>query len=497
MKLALLITSLVLTLAPSQERASPGQSAPQAQSRRWSVEIERDDGELYCTLRADQDPLLEVLTEIARQSELSLDGVESSWRRTLVSADLRRRPLRQVLTFLLGSVGLRGELRQGALFLRENVEVVDDEEELRESAMASYLRALRDFPQHPLADDAVRSQAQIEAAREHFAAARAHYESLIERYPQSELVPEAMFASGSLLMRDGAWQEASQRLSDLLRLDSEHPFEARARLELAYCIAELGSSERALYMIDALEGLAPPANADEERRRAYVRIKAMAGLGQGAQALALLDDVDRRLGYLSTKRESLALRAAASEAAGFSEEAGRAWLSFGRLCDGAQRARAYAKAARIALDVGDELSALFITQLARREGVELLELSREARQRLSLDETENGAGSAIQRLARAERMLDAHLWGEALKALQAIEPLAAQLPAPERLRFVRAYVRALDAELGVEPALVYLRAVLPSIEDGQARRDLYLLAADRLEAAGRLSDAIEAYRGRI
>lgn len=497
MRLALILASVVFSLSPAQERPAfldgPSQQAP----KRWRVEIEREDGELYCTLRADQDPLLDVLKEIARQSELTLDGVQSSWRRTLVSADLRRRPLRQVLTFLLGSVGLRGELRQGALYLHENIEAADDVEELRESALASYLRVLRDFPEHALADDAVRSQAQIEAERERFAAARAHYESLIERYPQSELVPEAMFASGVLLMRDSAWQEASQRLSDLLRFDGEHPYEPQARLELAYCVAELGSYERALYMIDALEGIAAPSGPDDERRRAYVRVRAMAGLGEGEQALALLDEVDRRLGNSTTKRESLALRAAASESSGLLEEAARSWLSYGRMSTGAERSRAYSRAARIAVDGGDELSALFITQLAKREGVELAELAREARQKLALDEVESGAGTALQRLARAERMLDGQLWSEALSSLQAIEPLAAQLPAAERLRFVRAYVRALDAELGVDAALGYLRVLLPSIDDAQARRDLYLLAADRLEAAGRISDAIEAYRGRI
>lgn len=497
MKLALIVTSLLLALAPAQERGPLPGAAKHEESARWSVEIEREDGELFCTLRADQDPLLEVLLEIARQAEFTLDGVQSSWRRTLVSADLRRRPLRQVLTFLLGSVGLRGELRQGALFLHENIESDDNAEALTESALASYLRVLRDFPEHPLADDAIRSQAQLEAARKRFAAARAHYEALIERYPESELVPEAMFASGTLLMRDGAWQEASQRLSDLLRLDHDHSFEPPARLELAYCVAELGGFERALYMIDALDGLAPPADADDERRRAYVRVRATAGLGQGAQALALLDEVERRLGNSSTKRESLALRAAASESAGLNEEAARSWLSYGRVCDGPERARAYTRAARIAIDGGDELSALFITQLAKREGVELPDLGREARQRLALEDSEFGVGSVVQRLARAERMLDAHLWSEAFKALQAIEPLSAQLPAPERLRFLLAYVKALDAELGLDAALAHLRALLPSIDDAQARRDLYLLAAERLEAAGRISDAIEAYRGRI
>jgi tetratricopeptide (TPR) repeat protein len=490
-KLALLFLA-AFAISPTQESRTSS-----ALSSRWRVDIEREDGELFCTVRADQDPLLDVLRELAEQADLSLDGVQGSWRRTLVSADLRRRPLRQALSFLLGSVGLEGEVRQGALYVREGHEDNYTTDELYESALASYLRALRSFPEHPLADDAVRSQAQIEEARDRHAAARAHYESLIERYPSSELAPEAMFKSGGLLMREGAWQEASQRLSDLLRLEVEHAFEPRARLELAYCVAELGAHERALYMIDALEGIAPPKDADEERRRAQVRIRAMAGLGQGRQALALLDDIDRRLGFATTKRESLALRASACESAGLRDEAARAWLSYGRVADGLERTRAYTRAARLAVDSGDELSALFIVQLAKREGVDLGEVGREARQRLSLEDSELGANTPVQRLARAERLFSSGLHAEALKSLQAIEPLVPQLTGEERLRFARVYTRALASEMGVDAGLAYLRTALADIEDSEARRGLYVLAAELLEQDGRLADAIEAYRGRI
>jgi len=369
-KLAALALVLCALGAPQQP------AAPLGGGVRWRVEVEDDEGELLCTLHADQDSLLDVLREIARQANLSLDGVEASWRKTLVSADLERRPLRQALTFLLGSVGLYGELRQGAIYLREGVEDSVNADELYESALAGYLRTLRDFPEHSLADDALRSQARIEERRGRVSAARAYYESLIERQPDSELVPEAMFKSGVLSMREGAWQDAAQRLSDLLRLEVEHDYESPARLELAYCVAELGEYERALYMIDALEGIAPPQTQEEERRRAYVRIRAMAGLGQGKQALALLDDVDRRLGFATTKRESLSLRAAASEAAGQLEEAARSWLAYGRMSEGAERNRALTRAARLAIDGGDELTAMFILQLAKREGLELPDLSR-------------------------------------------------------------------------------------------------------------------------
>lgn len=495
MKLAAALLALLATPfapAPAQSAGAPSNGAA-----RWRVEVQNQDGELYCTVRADQDSLLEVLREIARQAELTLDGVQGSWRKTLVSADLQRRPLRQALTFLLGGVGLHGEVRQGAIYLREGVEDSNDRDELLESSLASYLRVLRDFPDHALADDAVRSQAVIEEMRRRPAAARAHFESLIERYPNSELVAEAMFRSGTLLMRTGAWQDAAQRLSDLLRLEVQHAYEAPARLELAFCVAQLGEFERALYMVDALEGIAPPADADEERRRAYVRIRAMAGLGQGKQALALLDDVDRRLGFATTKRESLALRASASESAGLSEDAARAWLSYGRMCEEPERSRAFTRAAKLAVEGGDELAALFIAQFARRQGVDLAEIARDARQRLALDEVDQGATNTLQRLARAERLLEANLRAEALRSLQVLESSVALLPETDRLRFSRAYARVLDSELGVDAALSHLRAVVPDFQEPASRRELYLLAGELLEDSGRIADAIEAYRGRI
>jgi len=493
----LLLAALLALSGRAPQDTPPASGAPLGAATRWTVKVEREEGEVFVTVRADQDPLLDVLRELAVQAELSIDGADASWRRTLVSADLRRRPLRQVLTYLLGSVGLRGEVRQGALHLREALEPAEGVDALREAAMASYLRVLRDFPEHPLADDAVHSQALIEEQRERHAAARANYESLIERYPNSELVPQSMYKSGTLLMRESAWQDAAQRLSDLLRLEREHDFEPRARLELAFCVAELGNFERALYMVDALEGIAEAVDVDDERRRAHVRIKALAGLGQGREALALLDEVDRRLGFATTKRESLALRASASESAGLRDEAARAWLSFGRLADGVERAKAYSRAARLALDSGDELSALFVAQLAKREGLEFPELTREARQRLALDDADLGSATTQQRLARAERLFSSGLRGEALKALQAIEPLTPALSAEDRLRFQRVYARTLGAELDVDAAIAFLRTALPTVDDPQARKELYLLAADLLEQAGRIADAIEAYRGKI
>lgn len=471
---------------------------PQARdAQRFHVDVTDDDGELVCTLQADNAPLHDVLLELSERAQVSLDGFDTSWRKTLISADLRKRPLRQVLTFVLGSVGLSGELRQGALHLREGLEASDEREVLYDAALASYLRVLRDFPEHALAAQAERSQAWIEVERGRLAAARAHYESLIEQHGSSELVPEALYECALLLMRDEAWQEASNRLSDLLRLEKETEYEFKARLELAWCVAELGEFERALYMIDALDAVEPPTTDAEELRRGLVRVRTMAGLGQGKAALELLDDLDARLVDGESRGTSLELRAIACRAAGRIADAARAWVSYSELVDGPRRAHALSNAAQLALEADDEIGAMFIAQLAKDSGVDLTATVREARTRLSLDQLELTATTLAQRVARAERLLAGGLAGEALEVLQPLQAQVAGLDEDSRVRFSLAYGRALEREVGVDAALEHFRDALPHIESPDARVRIYLLAAELLEAQGRLDDAIEAYRGRI
>lgn len=477
-----------------------GLLAPQTNApldRRYQVEVVDDEGETFCTLQADNAPLFDVLREIADRGSLTLDGFDTSWRKTLISADLRRRPLRQVLTFVLGSVGLTGELRQGAIYLHDGLETAEESDQLYDAALAAYLRTLREFPEHALAPEATRSQARIEERRGRIAAARAHYESLIERHPGSDLAPEALYKSGELLMREGAWQEASNRLSDLLRLERKHDYEFKARLELAWCVAELGEFERAMYMVDALDAVEPATSDAEELRRSFVRARAFAGLGQGQRALTILDDVDARLVDGSTRRISLEVRATAYQAAGFGADAARAWIAFSDLAEGEERARALRSAARLAVDAGDELGALFITELAKRHGVDLSTVAREARVRLSLDQLELSSNTLAQRLVRAERLIESGLFAEAFTVLQLLEAQISSLDEPTRARFSVAYGRVLARELGVNSALEHFRDVLPTFETEAQRRALYLLAGELLENEGRLDDAIEAYQGRL
>jgi hypothetical protein len=141
-------------------------------SPRLAVEIAVADGETLCTVTSHNAPLYDVVREIAERADLELDGFRGDWQRLLVSADLRRRPLRQVLSYLLGSVDLEVEIRQGALYVRPTPQDPQTGE-LLERAVAAYQRTLRDFPDHPQSARVLRELAEIEQHRGSIGAARA------------------------------------------------------------------------------------------------------------------------------------------------------------------------------------------------------------------------------------------------------------------------------------------------------------------------------------
>lgn len=470
---------------------------PQSGAPRHSIEVERRDGETYCTLLADNAPARDVLADLARRAELTLDGFDPSWETTLVSVDLRGRPLRQTLDYVAGSVGIEAEVRQGAIYLHPALEQSQDREALYGAALAAYLGALRTFPEHELAPEAARSMAIIEERRGNFATARAHYEQLVERHPDSPIVPDSLYRIGQLFQQDAAFSEAIDTFSELLRSKNPHDYEARARLELGWCVAQTGQFERALYMIDALDAIEPPSSRADELRRKQVRIRCLAGLGQGRRALELLDQVEADLVTPADKRESLELRAVSCESAGLLPEAARAWLACAQLVEGAAKQRPLSESARLALASGDELGALFVTKAARAAGFELSTFEHTARVGLKLDDANVGRDSALDRLERAEALVAGGMNKEAIVALRSLQQKPAGLDDAARGRLALTLGRALYAEYGIDLALSHFRAELEVLTDAGQRRAVYVLAGELLEDAGRIDEAIEAYRGRI
>jgi tetratricopeptide (TPR) repeat protein len=463
---------------------------------RYGVSTEVIDGELWCSVAAEDAPLGPLLEALSERAGVTFQGVERLPSDLRVSAYLERRPLSQAVTWILGSAGLRADRRLDTFTLRADARERTD---LLTEGQAAYLRALREWPNHEGAPRAVFGQALLEEDRGNSGAARAHYERLIEGWPSSDLVPEALRSCAELWQADREWSHAAQKWSDLLRLEREHEYETLAYTELARCTALLGDSERALFMLDALENLAPAEGEEDAQDRLYIRARALVGARRFHHALDALDEADLTERTAIEELDSFEIRALALEGIGRDADASRAWLAFAQRAIGSDREEGLRRAAELALGAGDELSVLFIEQLATKLGEDgVVEASaREARQRLDLEDTDLVGASALERLDRAERLLAGGLGDEAHDLLESIRAQSTRFSEVDATRFLLAFGRTLGERAGVDAALEMLREGIGSIQDAERRRSIYLLAAELLEAEERFDDAIEAYKGRL
>jgi tetratricopeptide (TPR) repeat protein len=463
---------------------------------RYGVSVEREDGEIWCTIRANDAPLRPLLQTLAERAGLTVEGAQRIPAEVRVTVELERRPLHQTTAWVLGSVGLRADRRLDTLSLRVDA---DGREDLWTEAQTSYLRVLREHPNYDGADRIVLGQALLEEERGNPSAARRHLDALSEAYPESTLVPDVLRRCAESWAAEREWSFAATKWSELLRLEREHTHELVAYRELARCTARLGDSARALHMLDALENLSPAQNDVELQDRLYIRARALVGVGRHHHALESLDEADRWERTEPQKLASLELRAKALAATGELVDASRAWLGFAELALGAEREQGLRRAADLALEAGDELGVLFIERLAVKLGADrsVAAAAREARTRLDLEPATLTQASAIERLARAERLLAAELFEEAAATLDSIRSAAERFGEPERTRFTLAFGRSLAGSAGVDAALDLFREHLEWIHDAENRRRIYLLAAELLEAEDRMDEAIEAYRGRL
>lgn len=481
--------ALLLALA-----AGAGQDDPV--DLRYGISAERIDGEIWCSIAAENAPLRPLLEILAERAGITIEGLERVPAEVRVSVFLERRPLPQAADWMLGSVGLRADRRRDTLTLRVEPR---EREDLWAEAQAAYFRALRRWPNHPGAPEAVVGQALLEEDRGNRVAARAHYDRLIEGWPDSQRVPDALKRSAELWAIDREWAFAAQKWSELLRLEREHAYEVLAYTELARCTALLGDAERALYMLDALENLSPAEGEAEIQDRLYIRARGLVGARRFHHALEALDEADLMERTPAEERESFQVRALALAGIGRDADASRAWLAFAQRSEGADRTRGLREAADLALGAGDELSVLFIEQLAAKLGQAgaVDSAAREARSRLELDDPMLAGTDSLQHLERAERLLAGGLVDEAHDLLESIHGPSARFSEADAVRFLVAFGRTLAAGAGADVAIDLLRERVEGIQDPEHRRVIYLLAAELLEAEERYEDAIEAYRGRL
>lgn len=465
---------------------------------RHQVRAVRVEGDWRCSVYAERAPLRDVLTSLARECGVVVEGFEHVSRTALVDADLRDRPVRQALDYVLGSVGLRVEPRTGTWRIAQGLRAPLSPQVLREEAMGALSGALRDFPDHPAAADGLWSQGLLELDRGHIAAASEQFDGLVERFPLSARVPESLYRSGLALTELRQWEDAADRFADLLRLEVEHAFESRARLELARCTVGRGDGTGALIVLDALDSLDPARDEADRRARGLVRARALIESQRAPEALLVLDEIDALRPRGRESLDALELRGRALEAQGRPADAARAWLAFAEGNVGGERTIGLRHAARLALESGEELAVLFIARMAEdgRSAEELAGLAQQARERLTLAAAP-GEASLVQRLERGEELVTTGRFGEARDALAVLGLSRAQLDPAQKARFALAYGRALVETDGVDETVAVLRELLPELADAEARRAVYLLAGDALDAAGRTDEAIAAWQGRL
>jgi tetratricopeptide (TPR) repeat protein len=477
--------TLVVGATPLPTAQDRGERALVSVSRRPTPE-----GEQW-SVRCEEAGLGEIVREIARKADLALEGSELLAFGAKLSVDLERRPLEQVLDYVLGNQGLRHELVGGALRL---LPASHDPGELLRLAQDAW-RVVAAGGDETAAGRARLAQGNLAEARGDLEGAYLAYSELAAE-EGGEDSHEATFRAGKVLERMGHWAEAAQHFRTLAGLDGAQRFHSRARLELARASIQLGDAGSALHLLNFLAANYASIDPVELAERRLVRAEAFNATQEHVEALRVLESGEV-VSAPSAAARSLEIRATALEGLGFQVEAARAWLIFAREASlDEARAGAFARAARLSLEAGDELGTLFVCREAAKAGADegLGSLERDARARLGLEERD--APTTIhERLELAESLLER---GEVHKAGQVFEGLylaRGAFPEGDQVRVLAGWARIVLDRAGLEAAIEILARARGAAEDPDVLQELDRTAAGLFEAEGRFDEAVEAYRG--
>ncbi|MEM7309975.1 MAG: hypothetical protein AAF682_25090 [Planctomycetota bacterium] len=463
------------------------------------VEIRIVEDDYVCSVNAENAPLDHVLGKIAGHIGYDVEGLELALRPTLVTVDLKSRPLEQVLEYLLGSVGLGYQLRSKTITVQPEPGDGADYDGLLQLTGVAYLRALTKHADHPLAPGARLDQGRVAELRGFPSAAMDHYQSLIEDYPHSLEVPEAYMRSGNLLRDQERWADAATQFRSLTNLETSGEYAASSRLELARCTVELGDAQNAIFLLNAVDQTHPVPPGPERNARTLVRSLALVGLGRHLEALELLEAAEHTLDG-ERRIEGLRVRALALQGAGHPGDAGRAWLLYADAVAEPARVNALEQAVRLALDADDQMGALFICRQAEEYGhsVRFAPYRDEAYEALGFETEASAGSSASERIAAAELALERADPGGAAREVRNLIVGAAALDPSLRVRLARVWAEALHAEQGLEEALAYLQGVrdgLAAPGEAEHRAQIDIQAAGLLERSQLYDRAADAYRG--
>lgn len=480
------------------------------------LEVRTVDGEKLVTLHAQNLPANEVLEALCDSLGRRLRWTEEIDNVPNVTVHLVDGYANDVLRTVVGAAGLRVRITSDQIEVSKEFGPFAKPEELLFAAEASYTMALRRFPTHPARVEAREALAEMAIAEGRPDRAIEHYGYLIEEFRSARdngeavapelltFMPEALVRSGRLQVELRRWDAARgsfQLLADVGNL-VPHGYFPEALRELARCQCELGDPKKALYQVRALSSnpeFAPKDDMDRARRL-LVEARALILTEEPINALRLLDEC-AGLGQISfTNFEVMELRAKALEKSGRPAEAAQAWLGFYfdvKLPE--ERRKALSHAASLSLSAGDEVAVMMIHEMAKEHGwqADVQPALNLARARLSIDSTNFLAGSAAERLLRAEDLHTSGLYGQARQVLDGLYEVHLGLGQSERLRLALVYAKVLDRVDGIDAAIRVLRTIAATLETQEARTTLYLLAAELYETHEMFDEAIDAYAGAL
>lgn len=498
MKRLILALSLATVSHAAPQRDVSSTEVDARSAARMVVESRMQDGIRWWTVRVHQVPLDQFLYLLGQRAGLSIEGVKRLDVRALVTVNLTERPLEHVLEFTLGSVGLNYSLRRDTIEILAPGEDPNSAAEAMTRASLAWLSATTRFPDHPSAPVARLAQGEIAELRGDLTTAEQLYLSIPADYPESLSAIEATMRGGRVLARLGRWSEASGQFRSLTRDPDAAEFHAGARLEIARASVNLGDPQSALYLLESLDDDYPTTSPLESTARLLVRAMALNGMGRFMEAMRELDAAGPDLDPLGGA-EAFLVRAEALEGLKLDIEAGQAWIHYSREVSGPERTRALREAARLALDGGDEMGALFVWREADRLGLgaELEDLRQEARRRLGLiEDTTPDEVATSDRIGLAESWLDQ---GDLERAAPVFESLylgRSALTPEAAVRVVIGWARCVEPRQGLASAVRLLAEARPAAPAIELKARLDVAAAGLFEKYERFDEAIDAYRGR-
>jgi len=489
--ITLLLPTLLLCVPAPQELPVTNHS---------EVIVTQGEDEALLTVRARNASVESLLTRIAKELDRELTGLDTVKDTAPLTIYLEARPANDAIHWVLGSAGLRGRISSQSITVLDDTVPYPTRAELFGIAEVSFIRAQHRFPQFERAPHAEMARAEIQESRGQWSAAVVHYDYLSEEHAGSDLVPEAILRAGAHLGRLGEWEMAAERYRRLADLPFEHEHHANARLMLADAMCHMDRGDKALHLLNALEAGYASQDPTVLKDRLLVRSRALSMADQPIDGLRALD---LAAGYGARETDAavfVELTAIALERSGRPGEAALAWLAHAREADreSAQLA-ALSNAARLSLEAGDELGAIFIYQQAVEAGFgqELEFYANEARERLGLLEENITDLTDAQRLERAETQMSRGLASSAVRSLEKLYRRRADMAPNVNLRIANDYARALDANGELARAIRVLREMAGLLEMPEDRKEIYVLASELYEKHDLIEEALEALQGRL